>query len=887
MGRQRIRFVIAVVALTSSCGFISLAHGATTSDPLACPVASLSESLPWLGATYQARFTTAQLGAQVVDCEEKLNAANAIAAEVALTSLRFVTGDQWQNQNNWLALTGQNFRYIDDFNRLGIPSITLEDGPIGIRFQKSPAPLQATLFPNEITVAASMDPTVASAYGTQLAAEANAMNFQGIQAPDLNIDRVPTWGRASETFGENPTLAGILGAAQLQAQLEQVPFVVLKHFGPYGQENSRRTLNTVISDQALFENYLRPFAMARSGADVALARSRTNDVLMMCSYGDVGGTQSCVSSRLREALADFGFTGLVRSDLDVKAGVGALYNAGVSLIKPQGALNLTNLNSLTPSTRQSLHDAAVRVVAEMFQGGLVTPTSVTERSQGTSMTNALHNQGLSVANNVERRGAVLLKNDGGFFPLSQSGTTAIVALRDLNDTCRQLARSLTAAGSSATCTVPNLNLSGGTRPFGALTATAPKATKKVAVVATLPTTGSYLVQLQTLGNTTLSIGGNIALQVAGTTEFPCPSYTTVTGTAHQAVPMSVSWSGSAPTISLIPLTGLLTGVKSAVANASRVIVLANDVGREGADRATLELPYGMDLVIKAAAAVKPTAVGLFTTGPVTMPWLSSVAGVYEFWNPPGDSTIDVVTSRLVPAVSDLLTGAAAPTGHLPITFPISQQQSPASRANQTFWPGIKEVVRLSSPPLNGRSLGFDWYQRANWGVLFPFGFGLTYGTVTQSFGGGDPTCNTPSATSICLKVQTRVSLLNFVNEFTTAAQLYVTPPTSSGQPNLLLGGVASVTCRHMVNGVATNTATCLSGSSQVLITSTGVGAWDATSSTYQFVAGCYTFVVGSDARDAFTVLANPTTGNHESRLLHATAPFSASTVVSSGACPTR
>lgn len=885
MVRQRIRLLLTVAVVSAGCGFASLANGATPVDPLACPISSLSESLPWLTSQYQSRFTTAQLGAQVVNCEESLNASNAVAAEVALTSLRFVTGDQWQNQNNWLALTGQSFRYIDDFNRLGIPSITLEDGPIGIRFQKSPAPLQATLFPNEITVAASMDPTVASAYGSQLASEASAMNFQGIQAPDLNIDRVPTWGRASETFGENPTLAGLLGAAQLQAQLEQIPFVVLKHFGPYGQENSRRTLNTVISDQALFENYLRPFAMARTGADTALARNRTNDVLMMCSYGDVGGTQSCVSSRLREALADFGFTGLVRSDLDVKAGVGALYNAGVSLIKPQGALNLTNLNGLTPGTKQALHDAAVRVVAEMFQGGLVTPTSVTERATGTSMTNALHNQGLDVANNVERRGAVLLKNDNSFFPLSRTGTTAIVALRDLRDTCQRLARSLSSAGSSVTCTSPNLNLSGGTRPFGTLSATAPKATKKVSVVTTLPATGSYLVQLSTLGNTTLSIGGGVALQVAGTTEFPCPAYTTITGTAHQSISMSLSWSGSAPTVSLIPLTGLIASVKAATSSATRVIIMANDVGREGADRATLELPYGMDAVIKAVATQKPTAVALFTTGPVTMPWLSSVAGVYEFWNPPGDSTIDVVMSRLVPALSDLITGAATPTGHLPITFPASQQQSPASRANQNFWPGVKEVVRLSSSPLSGRSLGFDWYQRANWNVLFPFGYGLTYGNVTQTFASGDLTCAVPTTTTLCLKTQTRVSLPSSVTNFSTVTQLYVAPPASSGQPTLLFGGVGPVTCRTTVSGVTTNSPTCQSGTTNITVTNLGVGAWNSDASAFQFVSGCYTFIVASDAKDAYDTLASPASGSHVGRVLNATAPFTSATTFSTGACP--
>ena len=877
------RSLIIAVAVIGIFAVSPLARGEAPVDRTACPISAVDQPYPWLSPTYQSQFSNSELGAQVVNCEEDLRPSTAVAAEVALTSLRFVTGTQWQNQNNWLAVTGQNSRYIDDFNRWGIPSITLEDGPIGVRYQKSPAPLQATTFPNEITVAASMDPAVATAYGSQLAEEASAMNFQGIQAPDLNIDRTPMWGRASETFGENPTLAGVLGAAQLHAELEKIPFVVLKHFGTYGQENSRRTLNSLVGDSALYENYLRPFAIARRGADDALARTRTNDVLMMCSYGDVSGTQSCLSPRLRHALTTFGYSGLVRSDLDVKAGVGALYGAGVSLIKPQGALTISNLSSLSPSTRQALRTAAIAVVAEMFQGGLVTPTSVTERSTGTAMSAALHDQGLGVANDVERRGAVLLKNDG-FFPLTTNGTTTILTLRDLSDTCQRLARSLTARGNVTNCQVINLNLSAGYRPFVGLTASAPHAIKRSSVTFAPSVAGPYLVQVQSLGNTSLSLDGQTVVTIGGTTEFPCPAFATVTVAAHATLHVTATWSGAAPTVSLIPLSPTIAAARTAIAKSSRVIVLANDVGREGADRSTLELPYGFDAIISGVAPLKPTAVGLFTTGPVTMPWLAQVRGVMELWNPPGDSTIDTATSRLTPAISDLFDGTVAPSGRLPVTFPASQQSSPAGRNSQSFWPGVNDVVKLSSSPLAGRSLGFDWYNRTGWPTLFPFGFGLTYGTIATTFAPND-FCDTPSPNDICLSVRTRVNLPTSLSKFTSVATVYVSPPSTSGQPTLLFGGVSSVTCRRSEGGVTVATTLCTTGASPVHITRLAVGAWNPTSDDYEFVAGCYTFIAANDAREAFDILATPTSGTHATQIAHATAPFSGTTHLSAGACP--
>jgi hypothetical protein len=256
----------------------------------------------------------------------------------------------------------------------------------------------------------------------------------------------------------------------------------------------------------------------------------------------------------------------------------------------------------------------------------------------------------------------------------------------------------------------------------------------------------------------------------------------------------------------------------------------------------------------------------------------------EFWNPPGDSTLDTVTSRLTPAIADLLDGTVAPSGRLPVTFPQSQQSSPAGRSNQSFWPGVNDVVKLSTSPLAGRSLGFDWYARANWPTLFPFGFGLTYGSIATSFAPED-FCDTPSEDEVCLMVRTRVNLPPSLSKFTTVATVYVAPPSTSGQPALLFGGVSSATCRRTDSGVIVSTPLCTTGASPVRITRVAVGAWNTALDNYQFVTGCYTFIAADDAREAFDVLANPTLGTHATQISHATAPFTGATHLSAGACP--
>lgn len=885
--RRRVMSALSVVALVV-VGTPLLSNASSQPSPTACPITTWPTSnsdLPWMSQDYQNQFTPDQLGAQVVNCEEALHPANALASEIALTTLRFVTGQQWQNQNNWLTVIGAAYRYMPDFNDLGIPSITLEDGPIGIRYQRANPNNLPTTFPNEIALAATMDPAVAAAYGDQLGTETSLLNYQGIQAPDLNIARVPTWGRISESFGENPTLAGLLGQAEVNKLISHVPFVVIKHFGAYGQENSRRLLNQVINEKALYDSYLRPFAIAQQGATSAISSGRQHDLFMMCSYGDINGDQSCTSNTLITAMANFHFNGLVRSDLDVRAGVGPLYTSAVSLIKPQGALSMSAMNALSAKTKLGIHNAAVKVVSEMFQTSQVTPTGVHDRMLGATLTTDMHTQGVNVANDVERRAAVLLKNANGTFPLTKTGSTLFITMQDLNDTCKTLAQSMRTQGYPSSCLVLKPQLSGGVKPFPRLTLANGKVRKEANARWIAPTTGYYFFQQQTSGNSELKVNGVSTISVNGTTEFPYPNFVSFHANAGDVYNLNLTWLQKAPNFSITSLDNILTTATSAMASASRVIVIANDVGREGADRTTLELPYGYDALIRVAAATKPTSVALFTTGPVTMPWINSVNGVFEFWNGAGDATADNSITRLVPAITDLLTGTTTPTGHLPITFPVATATSPSGTANQAFWPGIKNQVNLTSAPNGGLGLGFNWYQSAGWPVLFPFGFGLTYPITDTTFPTSSISCAPATATSLCLRIQPRVTMNDSVANFTNLSQLYVAPPSTTSQPKLLLGTVVTTTCRSTRGTTVTNSSTCVSGSTQATVTAMGTGTWNGSARQYQFLPGCYAFILADHAKDAFDILAHPTTGTHPSSIVHATAPFTSSTEFVPGACP--
>jgi len=209
----------------------------------------------------------------------------------------------------------------------------------------------------------------------------------------------------------------------------------------------------------------------------------------------------------------------------------------------------------------------------------------------------------------------------------------------------------------------------------------------------------------------------------------------------------------------------------AAARSSQVaVVFAADYSSETFDRPSLSLPGDQDALIAAVAAANPrTIVVLHTSGPVLMPWLHQVGAVLEAWYPGEQDGA---------AAAALLTGDAAPTGHLPVTFPTSATATAVSTGSQ--WPG----TRLTSTYSEGLAVGYRYDHLTGTTPLFPFGFGLTYTTfafrraqVTRS---ADGYAVTVSVADTGPRAGTDV------------VQAYLTFPRAAGEPPAQLAAFAPV-----------------------------------------------------------------------------------------------
>jgi beta-glucosidase len=188
---------------------------------------------------------------------------------------------------------------------------------------------------------------------------------------------------------------------------------------------------------------------------------------------------------------------------------------------------------------------------------------------------------------------------------------------------------------------------------------------------------------------------------------------------------------------------------AAAARAARgadiALVFATQWRTEAEDVPDLTLPDHQDALIEAVAAANPrTAVVLESGGAVRMPWLDKVGAVLAAWYP---------GQRGGPAIANVLFGRVNPSGHLPLTFPASEQQAPrpapvglallrGNDAASNAGSEGKEVAPFSVTYQEGADAGYRWYAARGEKPLFPFGFGLSYTRFGYSHlsvtGGADP-----------------------------------------------------------------------------------------------------------------------------------------------------
>ena len=262
-----------------------------------------------------------------------------------------------------------------------------------------------------------------------------------------------------------------------------------------------------------------------------------------------------------------------------------------------------------------------------------------------------------------------------------------------------------------------------------------------------------------------------------------------------------------------------TDIPEAVAAAQAAtdaIVYVNLPEGEESDLTSLDLSSADETMIADVAAANPkTIVVINSGGPVVMPWLSDVAGVFENWYGGGETGA---------ATAALIFGAVDPSGKLPVTFPASLSQ--VSAQTEAQWPGTSTGVTYSE----GVDIGYRWYQSQNITPLFPFGFGLSYSSFSFS-NLSVGAFNADGEATVTAKITNTGSVAG-----ADVAQMYVGDPAASDDPPEQLKGFDRVTLSPGASATVT-----------FPLTIHDLASWSSTDNQWEAQAGTYSIKVGDSS----------------------------------------
>ncbi|ALU73577.1 beta-glucosidase (plasmid) [Rhodococcus erythropolis R138] len=314
-------------------------------------------------------------------------------------------------------LSGRDFWTTKNIDSAGIPSITLTDGPHGVRRQVEDADhlginasLPSTCFPPAVAVGSSWDPELAARVGAAVGREGRAFGVSVILGPGVNIKRSPLCGRNFEYYSEDPYLSGVMGAAHVTALQEIGPGASVKHFAANNQETDRMRVSAEVDERTLREIYFPAFERVVTESKPAT---------VMCSYNKLNGVDA---SHNRWLLTDvlrtgWGFEGAVVSDWGAVSDRVSGIAAGMDLEMP-GSGGFTDQQIVDTvhagALDERLVDAAVKRVLALAE----LPYDATEDFdvEGHHM----------LARELAADSVVLLKNDNNALPLAENIKIAVI-----------------------------------------------------------------------------------------------------------------------------------------------------------------------------------------------------------------------------------------------------------------------------------------------------------------------------------------------------------------------------------------------------------------------------------------------------------------------------
>jgi beta-glucosidase len=547
--------------------------------------------------------------------------------------------------------------------RLGIPSIKMADGPMGVRCWagpdvQQPPQVHSTAFPSNAAMAAAWDPELARAEGKAIGQEVKGHGRNMILGPTVNIDRVPLWGRNFEGFGEDPYLAARLAVAYIQGVQSEGVIATVKHFAANNQEFERHRIDEKIDERTLNEIYYPAFKAAVQEAGVWA---------VMSAYNKIDGLWCAENQHLlREVLKkEWGFRGFVVSDWGSTYSTVDTVNAGMDLEMPGGEamrywtttegfkVDGNGAGFLTPDkvlpavasgkiSPATIDDNAGRILRVMFQSGVFDKPTAATGQVDTPEHRAL-------ARKIAEESIVLLKNAGGILPLDASKVHSIAVIGPNAAVAR------TGGGGSSM-----VNPSYAVAPLDGLRE---RAGSKVRI--------SYALGVPMQGE----------------------PFTDHTPAAQAKLRKEAAALAAQAEVAIV------------------VVGYAPFLEREDFDRATLDLPEGQDELIQAVTKVNKNTIVVVNAGsPVSMSkWLDQAAAVLDMWYGGQEGGH---------AIASILFGDANPSGKLPVTFPKEMKDSAA----YGHYPGTNLHVEYAE----GIYVGYRHFDAHQIEPLFPFGYGLSY-----------------------------------------------------------------------------------------------------------------------------------------------------------------
>ena len=672
-------------------------------------------------------------------------------------------------------LTGQDSWSMHPIPQIGLRSIVLSDGPVGVRGAVWDERLPSVNFPSPTALAASWDRDVARSVGEGLGAEAREKGVDVVLAPTINLHRSPYGGRHFEAFSEDPLLTSELASEYVRGIQSQGVGATVKHYVANDSETDRFTVDVRVEERTLRELYLLAFEapVVEGGA-----------WLVMSAYNSINGVTATENALLTTPLKDeWGFDGVVVSDWTaVRSIESARRDQDLIMPGPHGAWG----EALVRSVREGEVDetAIDQKVARILR--LAARVGALEsHASGRPVSKPV--KGPQVARVASAAGTVMLRNAGSL-PLVAPVTIALIG--------EGAAEARTQGGGSATV-IPRSVVS----PWQGLRGRWPEAdiawTRGAAVQARpsdLPV-GSFTSASGEPGMTVRYIdqSGNELLteqrQVSGIVSFDALSlatrasviemafrYRPPTGGAtrlavsglcdyevyadgiHVAFGSLRTEPGDDPATAVltppfalvdIPTSGeyvdvavrftpvaggipdsfafrvgvppehadedvlIADAAELAAAREVAIVVVSTspEVESEGFDRTDLRLPGRQDDLVRAVARANPNTIVIVNTG----------APVILPWREDVAAILAVwfPGQEFGDALADILSGDVEPGGRLPVTWPSTEMDVP-----------VKDVT-----PARGRleysegiHIGYRAWQRAARTPAYAFGTGLGYTT---------------------------------------------------------------------------------------------------------------------------------------------------------------